>query len=172
MKSKPKKILVSAEYRRITHIKDPLAALDECRSAINQLERGYWPRRRTYLGVLAWNAERISATRRTWRAFARKKFWKNCVGEKPRTKDRSKPLSFVVRYGENAVTRQAYKMAWRYTEVLTYLVELGVEPKAMAIYLAKPGQGINATYKRRCRKRGRAQRKSRTRARRKPARHL
>jgi hypothetical protein len=62
-------------------------------------------------------------------------------------KDRLKPLSFVVRYGENAVTRKAYQKAWRYTEVLNYLIELGIEPKAMAAYLAKKGQGMNATYK-------------------------
>jgi hypothetical protein len=31
--------------------------------------------------------------------------------------------------------------------VLNYLIKLGTEPKAMAAYLAKPGQGMNATYK-------------------------
>jgi hypothetical protein len=31
--------------------------------------------------------------------------------------------------------------------VLAYLIKLGIEPKAMAAYLAKPGQGINAIYK-------------------------
>jgi hypothetical protein len=97
--------------------------------------------------VLASNAERVSASKTAWRTFIGKEFWKNCVGEKPRMEDRREPLSFVVRYGENAVTRQAYQSAWRYTEVLNYLIKLGTEPKAMAAYLAKPGQGMNATYK-------------------------
>jgi hypothetical protein len=107
------------------------------------------------------NAERVSASKTAWRTFIGKEFWKSCVGEKPGMKDRRKPLSFVVRYGENAATRKAYQKAWRYTEVLNYLIKLGIEPKAMAAYLAKSGQGINATYRK-------AMESNKTNARKKP----
>jgi hypothetical protein len=86
------------EYRRLTRIKDPVASIDECHFALKQLKKGFWSQRRTYLAVHARNAERVSATRRTWRTFIGKEFWKNCVGEKPRMKDRRKPMRFVVRY--------------------------------------------------------------------------
>src|SRR5947209_1789897 len=102
----------STEFHRIMAIADALTALDECRSSIGRLKKGFRAQRRSYLGVLAASSKRVSASEKTWKKFIRSEFWK---GKKnaPTPADRTRALSFVIRYGENAVTRGQRKNAWR-----------------------------------------------------------
>jgi hypothetical protein len=136
------------DYHRITRISDPLAALDQCSVEIKQAESAYWKTRQTYLGALAHTSQRISRDKTTWRALIGKEFWRKAYGSCPTMADRSKSLSFVIRYSENALKRPRYKLALGYVTVAEYLLSQSVKPRDFASYLGERGQGIGATYKR------------------------
>jgi hypothetical protein len=138
---------ITTEYLKILEIQDPIEALDECRSAFKRAKRGYWRRTRTLLGITATIHRRVSRSTKSWGTFMKKDFWKKCSGDCPTMADQSDGLRFVVRYVENALSREAAQNAYRHTVVIQRLLDNGVKPGHMLSYLSKSNQGIGATYR-------------------------
>jgi hypothetical protein len=136
---------IPAEYLQILKTDDAIEALEKCRSAIKQAKRESRKRARTLLGITATMHRRVSRTPQSWRTFTEKDFWNNCSGERPTMANRSDGLRFVVRYAENAISREAAQNASRHTTIIQHLLNKGLKPGHMPGYLAKRGQGMEPT---------------------------